>query len=183
MSDDWQSAQFSTTVQRSATVAISSRHPTPRLVRPTFPGDADVAPGRGGAATAVIGQCLGDRSEHLASMANAMHWHVCKSACDSGFNGAGRRRNETLRGGLRIQPDSSSISPIALASKQTFSEESLEDSRDRARVQVDDARDLSSGQTRAVRHDSKHQPLRTRNAESGLHSFRRALESVLDAPE
>jgi hypothetical protein len=183
MSDDWQSAQFSTTVQRSATVAISSRHPTPRLVRPTFPGDADVAPGRGGAATAVIGQCLGDRSEHLASMANAMHWHVCKSACDSGFNGAGRRRNETLRGGLRIQPDSSSISPIALASKQTFSEESLEDSRDRARMQVGDPRDLSSGETRMFRYDSNDQPLWSGNPESRLHSLGRALEPMLDVPQ
>jgi hypothetical protein len=114
---------------------------------------------------------------------HAILGQVCESACDCRFNGAGRCRNEILRGGLRIQPDSSSISPIALASKQTFSEESLEDSRDRARMQVDDPRDLSSGETRTFRHDSKDQPLWSGNPESRFHSLGRALEPMLDVPQ
>ena len=70
-----------------------------------------------------------------------------------------------------MQPDASSVSPIALASKKTLSDESLEDSRDRARVQVDDTRELSSGKPRTCGHDPKYQPLRTSNAESRLHPF------------
>ena len=70
-----------------------------------------------------------------------------------------------------MQPDASSVSSIALASKKTLSDESLEDSRDRARVQVNNARNLSSGKARTLGHDSKDQPLWTGNAERGFHSF------------
>ena len=72
---------------------------------------------------------------------------------------------------MRTQPDPSSVSPIALVSKKTFSEESLKDSSDSARVQVDDPRDLSSGESGTFRHDAKDQPQWTGNPESGLHSF------------
>ena len=116
-------------------------------------------------------------------MAHAVLRHVCKRACDGRFNGAGRRRHETFRRGLWIQPDASSISSIPLASKQTFSEEPLKDSSDGARVQMDDSRDFSGRETRTFRHDSKDQPLWSGNPESRFHSFGRALEPMLDVPQ
>jgi hypothetical protein len=84
---------------------------------------------------------------------------------------------------LRPQPDASTVSSIALTTKKAFSDQSLEDSGHRARMQVDDTRDLPGGETRTVRHDPKDQPLRTSDSERCLHSFGRALEPMLDVPQ
>jgi hypothetical protein len=102
---------------------------------------------------------------------HAILWDVRKSACDRRFNGRGRRRDKALRRSLTMQPDASTVPSVAFASKQTSSDESLQDSGNRARVQVDDTRKLSSRETRTLGHDSKDQPLWTGNAESRLHSF------------
>jgi hypothetical protein len=82
-----------------------------------------------------------------------------------------------------MQTDASSVLSIALVSKKTLSEESLEDSRDRARVQMDDAREFSSRETRTLGYDPKDQPLRTSDSKRRLHVFRCALEPVLDVPQ
>jgi hypothetical protein len=73
--------------------------------------------------------------------------------------------------------------PIALSAKKAFPDQSLEDSGHRAGVQVDDTRDLPSGETRTLRHDPKDQPLRTSDPEGRFHPFRRALEPMLDVPQ
>jgi len=82
-----------------------------------------------------------------------------------------------------MKPNTSIVSAIALASEKAFSHESLEDPGDRARMQMDDARELSSRETRALGHDPKDQPLGTSDAKSRLHVFRGALEPVLDVPQ
>jgi hypothetical protein len=148
-----------------------------------FSGFARSSPGCSAALGAVIGQRLGDRSKHFPSMTHTMHRDSYQSACESRFDGPRRRGNEIIRRGLRVQANASAVLSIALTPEEAFSDESLEDPRDRTRVQMDDAREFSSRETRARSHDPKDEPLRTRNPESCLHPFRRALEPMLDAPQ
>jgi hypothetical protein len=69
------------------------------------------------------------------------------------FDGAARRSHEARRRGLGVQPDASTVVLIALAPEKTLPYQSLEDPRDRARMQMEDARKLSSRETWALGHN------------------------------
>jgi hypothetical protein len=150
---------------------IPSGHSRPRLIQSTFGGFAPLSRGGSGALAAVIGQRLRDRGKHLPSLTHTMPGDPGESARDSRFDGSGRRSHKAVRRGITVQPDASIVSSIALTPQEAFSDESLEDARDRTRVQMDDARELSSREPGAHGHDPKNEPLRTSNAESRLHAF------------
>jgi hypothetical protein len=116
-------------------------------------------------------------------MPHAVRRDARQGAHDRGFDGPSRRGNKRVRGGSCSQPDASIVPSIALASEKTLAHEPLEDPGDRARMQMEDARELSSREIRALGHDPKDQALRTGDAKRRLHAFRRALEPMFDIPQ
>jgi hypothetical protein len=128
----------------------------------------------------------GNRQKHFASVAYAVYRNAPQRVRHSRLDGAAWRSDKPSCGSLWVQPNPTMVVAIALASKKTLSDQSLEDSGDsgdRARVQMDDARKFSSRETWTRGHDSKDEPLRTSDSESHLHPFRGALQPMLDTPQ
>jgi hypothetical protein len=108
---------------------------------------------------------------------------TAQGAGDRSLDGAPRYPRERPSAWGEPQPHTPAVLGIPLAIEETSAHQSLEDARDGARVEEDDARQFPRGDARKPPHDPEYEPLGPRDPESGFHSLRRTLETVFDGPQ
>jgi hypothetical protein len=81
------------------------------------------------------------------------------------------------------QESPSAIPGIRPSPDEALPLETLEDSGQRARIDVQELGNLARGDARKPGHDADDQTLRARDADRRLHAFRRRLQGVIDSPD
>jgi hypothetical protein len=115
-----------------------------------FVGRARLSPRSSSALATDIDQRLRDHGEHFSSMTHTLRRDPHQRANDSRFDRSGRCSHKAVRRGMSVQSDASTISSVGLTPQKFLFDESLEYPGDRTRVQMDDARELSSRKPRAA---------------------------------
>jgi hypothetical protein len=126
-----------------------------------------------------IGYC---RQDHLGSP-HIRRLGTAQGSGDCSLDGPPRNPRERQGPRSESQPHTPAVLGIPLPHQEAPADKSLDDARDGARVEQHDARQFPRGDTRKPAHDPEHEPLGTRDPESGFHPLRGTLETVLDGPQ
>ena len=123
-----------------------------------------------------------EQPEHTARVRDVLPWAREQRVPHGGFDRT-RQRHQPAARRRDPQQRTTTIALVRRTLEPTLSLESPDDASHRAWVQPRDARDLDRGNPRRVLDDAQHEALRTRHAETGLHSFRRGLKGMFDGPK